>query len=59
MYIAELHFDKSMYYFETTLRVRYSDTDKMGFVYYGNYTKFYEIGRVETMRALGANYKEL
>jgi acyl-CoA thioester hydrolase len=48
-----------MYNFETTIRVRYADTDKMGYVYYGNYTKFYEIGRVETMRALGANYKEM
>jgi acyl-CoA thioester hydrolase len=48
-----------MYDFETTIRVRYVDTDKMGFVYYGHYPKFYEIGRVEAMRALGANYKEM
>jgi acyl-CoA thioester hydrolase len=43
----------------TDIRVRYYDTDQMGIVYYGNYARFYEIGRVETMRYLGLNYKEL
>jgi acyl-CoA thioester hydrolase len=43
----------------TNIRVRYYDTDQMGIVYYGNYARFYEIGRVETMRYLGLNYKEL
>ena len=43
----------------TDIRVRYYDTDQMGFVYYGNYARFYEIGRVEVMRYLGMNYKEL
>ncbi len=43
----------------TDIRVRYFDTDQMGIVYYGNYARFYEIGRVETMRHLGLNYKEL
>ena len=43
----------------TDIRVRYFDTDQMGIVYYGNYARFYEIGRVETMRYLGLNYKEL
>ena len=46
-------------YFEYKIRVRYADTDQMGFVYYGNYAKFLEIGRVETLRKLGVNYKEL
>ena len=41
------------------IRVRYYDTDQMGIVYYGNYARFYEIGRVEAMRHLGMNYKEL
>ncbi len=41
------------------LRVRYFDTDQMGIVYYGNYARFYEIGRVETLRHLGLNYKDL
>ena len=43
----------------TDIRVRYYDTDQMGIVYYGNYARFYEIGRVEVMRHLGLNYKEL
>lgn len=43
----------------TGIRVRYYDTDQMGIVYYGNYARFYEIGRVEVMRYLGLNYKEL
>ena len=43
----------------TDLRVRYFDTDQMGIVYYGNYARFYEIGRVETMRFIGIDYREL
>ncbi|MBO0948361.1 acyl-CoA thioesterase [Fibrella forsythiae] len=40
-------------------RVRYADTDQMGYVYYGNYARFYEIGRVEALRSLGFSYKEM
>lgn len=43
----------------TTYRVRYSDTDQMGVVYYGEYPRFYEIGRSEMIRDLGYTYKEL
>ena len=43
----------------TDIRVRYFDTDQMGIVYYGNYARFYEIGRVETLRHLGLDYKSL
>lgn len=43
----------------TTIRVRYSETDRMGYVYYGNYPQYYEVGRVETMRKFGAPYKML
>jgi len=46
-----------MYISETTVRVRYAETDKMGYVYYGNYTTYYEVGRVEAMRQLGTSYK--
>lgn len=45
--------------FEYRLRVRYADTDQMGVVYYANYLRFYEIGRVELIRALGYSYAEL
>lgn len=44
----------------TQLRVRYADTDQMGFVYYGNYAAYFEVGRVELVRALGGvSYSEL
>jgi acyl-CoA thioester hydrolase len=48
-----------MYTFETKIRVRYADTDQMGYVYYGNYAAYYEVGRVEAFRSLGLSYKEL
>ena len=44
---------------EITLRVRYGETDQMGFVYYGNYAQYYEVGRVELLRSLGFSYKSL
>ena len=47
-----------MYSFNYNYRVRYADTDQMGYLYYGNYAKLYEIGRVETIRSLGFSYKE-
>ena len=40
-------------------RVRYADTDQMGYVYYGNSGRFYEIGRVEALRSLGLLYREM
>lgn len=45
--------------FEVQVRVRYAETDKMGYVYYGNYATFYEVARVEMMRHLGLSYKNL
>lgn len=44
---------------ETKLRVYYEDTDKMGVVYYGNYPRYYEIGRTELIRSLGVSYKAM
>ena len=44
---------------ETTIRVRYAETDQMGVVYYANYFVYFEIGRVEHMRQLGVEYKEM
>lgn len=41
------------------VRIRYSDTDQMGYVYYGKYANFYEIARVELFRKLGFSYSEL
>ena len=48
-----------MYQHETSLRVRYAETDQMGVVYYGNYPQYYEVGRVEAIRALGMSYKNI
>ena len=48
-----------MYTHETQIRVRYGETDQMGYLYYGNYAQYYEVGRVETIRSLGLTYKEL
>lgn len=48
-----------MYHAETQLRVRYAETDQMGYVYYGNYAMYYEVARVESLRKLGFSYKEL
>ncbi|OFY99694.1 MAG: thioesterase [Bacteroidetes bacterium RIFCSPLOWO2_12_FULL_31_6] len=44
---------------EIALRVRYSETDRIGFVYYGNYAQYFEVARVETLRSLGISYKEM
>ena len=44
---------------DTLLRVRYSETDKMGIVYYANYLVWFEIGRAEFCRARGFSYKEM
>lgn len=41
------------------IRVRYADTDQMGYVYYGNYARFYEIGRVEALRSIGFSYRDM
>jgi acyl-CoA thioester hydrolase len=48
-----------MYSFDISYRVTYADTDMMGYLYYGNYARLYEIGRVETMRSAGILYKDL
>jgi acyl-CoA thioester hydrolase len=48
-----------MYTSETTVRVRYGETDQMGYVYYGDYARYYEVARVESLRQLGLTYKEL
>jgi acyl-CoA thioester hydrolase len=41
------------------LRVRYSETDQMGYCYYGNYAQYFEVGRVEALRDVGMSYKSL
>ena len=48
-----------MYTHETQTRVRYGETDQMGYLYYGNYALYYEVGRAEMIRDLGLSYKEM
>lgn len=48
-----------MFSFETKLRVRYAETDQMGYVYYGNYATYYEVARVEMLRSLGTSYRAM
>lgn len=48
-----------MYTATTQIRVRYGETDQMGFLYYGYYALYYEVGRAEAVRELGFTYREL
>lgn len=48
-----------MYLSETKVRVRYAETDKMSYVYYGNYASYFEVARVEALRDLGMSYKQM
>ncbi len=51
--------NKKYFSFEYPYRVRYADVDQMGFMYYGNYARLYEIARVESLRSLGIRYKDI
>ena len=42
-----------------SFRVRYAETDQMGVVYHGNYAQYFELGRVEWLRAMGITYKSM
>jgi acyl-CoA thioester hydrolase len=50
---------RPMFTHETRIRVRYGETDQMGYVYYGDYAEYLEVGRVEALRSLGFPYKRL
>lgn len=44
---------------QTQVRVRYSETDQMGVVYYGHYPAYFEVGRAELIRDLDMTYKSI
>ena len=44
---------------ETQIRVRYGEVDQMGYLYYGNYALYYEVGRAEMIRSYGYPYAEM
>jgi len=48
-----------MFEHQIKFRVLYSDTDKMGYMYYGQYAKYLEMGRVEALRSLELSYKSM
>jgi acyl-CoA thioester hydrolase len=48
-----------MYSCDISQRIRYGETDQMGYVYYGRYAEFFEIGRTELIRKLGMTYRDL
>ena len=48
-----------MYTSDIQIRVRYAETDQMGYVYHGNYAAYFEVARTEAFRKLGISYKEL
>ena len=59
--MANLHEEDASFeeWHETLVRVRYSETDKMGVVYHANYLIWFEIGRTEFCRARGFSYREM
>lgn len=59
-YIYTFNFPFCIMYSTTIdIRVRYGETDQMGYLYYGNYALYYEVGRTDAIRQLGFTYKEL
>jgi acyl-CoA thioester hydrolase len=50
---------RTLEYHDTTVRVRYAETDQMGVVYHANYLIWFEVGRVELMRAMGFEYRTM
>jgi acyl-CoA thioester hydrolase len=43
----------------TKVRIRYSETDKMGYLHHANYLNYFEIGRTEMLRSMGMTYREM
>ncbi|MGC4234338.1 MAG: thioesterase family protein [Niabella sp.] len=48
-----------MYQYETTIRVRYAETDQMGVVYHSHYFQYFEVARAECIRSLGITYADM
>jgi acyl-CoA thioester hydrolase len=42
-----------------TVRVRYSETDAMGYLHHGNHINYFEMGRTELLRAQGGSYRDM
>lgn len=48
-----------MYCHESHIRVRYGETDRMGYLYYGHYPEYFEVARTDMIRSLGISYREM
>ena len=48
-----------MLYNESKIRVRYGETDRMGYLHHGTYALYFETGRTELLRNLGLTYKQM
>ncbi len=46
-----------MYMYDTTIRVRYNETDRMGYLHHGYYPIYFEIARTEMLRSVGTTYR--
>jgi acyl-CoA thioester hydrolase len=57
--IARKSRESMIEYHDAVVRVRYAETDQMGVVYHANYLIWFEVGRVELIRALGIEYKRM
>src|SRR5216683_3014191 len=44
---------------ETTIRVRYAETDRMGLLHHANYLVYFEQARTELLRSLGVSYRDM
>ncbi len=56
-----IHFPdkKPLIKYTHSLRSRYGETDKMGYVYYGRYLEYFEVARTEMIRSYGISYRQL
>ncbi|KAA9332368.1 acyl-CoA thioesterase [Hymenobacter busanensis] len=48
-----------MYQSDVHIRVRYAETDQMGYVYHGNFAAYFEVARTEAFRQLGISYRDM
>jgi len=48
-----------MYCHESHIRVRYGETDRMGYLYCGHYPEYFEVARTDMIRSLGISYREM
>lgn len=44
---------------ETTIRVRYAETDRMGLLHHANYLVYFEQAHTDLLRSLGLTYKDM